>query len=126
MALGAQNDTLSIARSADSRGADLDLQQRSAAMSATITPPATVDAPLDTAAQAPRAVAAPARIRMEPDVASARRSRPSVPTERFREVLFTATWIPALAVASAFAAVVLAVSQPIVIAGVLYRQRRYR
>jgi hypothetical protein len=95
-------------------------------MSATITPPATVDAPLDTAAQPPRPVAAPERIRMEPDAASPRRSRPSVSSERFREALFAATWIPALAVASAVAAVVLAVSQPIVIAGVLYRQRRYR
>ena len=95
-------------------------------MSATMTPPATVDAPLDTAAQRPRDVPAPARIRTGTDVSSSRPSRPSASAERFRYAVFTATWTSGLVVASAVAAVVLAVATPVVMARLMYEERRYR
>jgi hypothetical protein len=91
-------------------------------MSATTTPPAGVDAPLDTAAQLPRPVAAPAR----PAVPLSRPTHPSVSSGRLGNALFIATWTPALAVAGVVAAAVLAVAQPILIARVLYEERRYR
>ena len=95
-------------------------------MSATMTPPATVDLPLDTTAQLPQDVAAPVRIRIGPDAPTRVPSHPSASTSRLSYGLFTATWISGLAVASVVASVVLLVAQPIVLAREIYGQRRYR
>jgi hypothetical protein len=96
-------------------------------MSATLSPAPTVEAPLETAAPSLRLVAVPPPIRLAPEVRSSDVTRPSVTThDGLRDALFTATWIPALAVASAVAAVGLAIAQPIVLARELYGERRYR
>jgi len=88
-------------------------------MSATMSPPVTVDTPSETAVQAPRPAAATAHLRAEPAV-------PASPTSPVRNGLFFATWAPALVVAGAAAAVVLVLGAPIGMALAWYEGRRYR
>jgi hypothetical protein len=95
-------------------------------MSATMTPPSSVDVQLDTAPQVAQPVAAPVRVRPGPDAPSSRATHPRASTGRFGFALVTATWASALVVASAIAAVVLAVAQPILLAVDVYERRRYR
>jgi hypothetical protein len=89
-------------------------------MSATMTPPA----PTDTA-QIARSAVAPVEIRTQP-TPSSRVARSSPAPGRARETLFFAVWAPAMVVAGAVGAVALAVATPVMVAQVLYRQRRYR
>jgi hypothetical protein len=93
-------------------------------MSATITPPEVVEAPLEPAAQPLQPVAAPVQPRVGPEPAIVPHGRKS--TERARKSLFFAFWAPGLVVASVIGAVALAVAQPILMARTEYEQRRYR
>ena len=77
-------------------------------MSATIAPPATAE----TEAQ----LRPPTRTRTEPAAAPSRVTQPSRSTERFREALFFAAWVPAYAVASLVGAVALAIATPVLLA----------
>jgi hypothetical protein len=95
-------------------------------MSATMTPPATLGAQPETAAEPPRLVAAPAPINFEPEVAPTRPGQVSASTRRLRNGLFMAIWAPAMVVVSTVGAAVLAVSLPVLAARVAYRERRYR
>ncbi len=88
-------------------------------MSATMSPPVTIDTPPETAVATPRPVSAPARLRAEP-------TAPASSTGRVREGLFFATWAPALVVAGAAAAVMLVLGAPIGMALARYEGRRYR
>jgi hypothetical protein len=89
-------------------------------MSATMTPPA----PADTT-QIARPALAPVEIRTEP-TPSSRVARSSPAPGRVSETLFFAVWSPAMVVAGVAGAVALAVATPVIVAQVLYRQRRYR
>jgi hypothetical protein len=83
-------------------------------MSATLTPIETVESPR------PQVVARPAPAPVWHD------TRPTRSTGRLGNALFFATWAPALAAASAVAAVALAVSTPVWMVRVVHGERRYR
>jgi hypothetical protein len=95
-------------------------------MSATMTPPATVDEVLDIAAALSAPVAAPAPARTEPHLTSATPDRVGVSSGRLRNALFFAAWTPAIIAAGVVAAVALTVAQPIMVARAIYDERRYR
>ena len=90
-------------------------------MSATMTPPAAVDAPV----QLPQPLATPARIRLGPEAPVSRRTQSRM-TERLSYGAFTVTWMSGLAVASVVAAAVLLVAQPILIGLEVHGRRQYR
>ena len=97
-------------------------------MSATMTPPATVPVPTDTATQpAPqRVVALPPRPRTEPAAPTSRATRSSRSTTQLGDALFFTAWASALTVVSLVGAVALAVATPIVIGRAVYDERKYR
>jgi hypothetical protein len=94
-------------------------------MSATITPPEVVEAPLESAPPYLQPVAAPVRPRVGPRP-STRGSESRKPTDLVRDGLFFAACGPGLVVMSVIGAVALAVAQPILMARIEYEQRRYR
>jgi hypothetical protein len=93
-------------------------------MSATMTPPIAVDAPVDTAAELPRPTTA--RISTGSDAASSPVTPVGRSTGRISDALFFSAWVPAFTVASVVGALALAVSTPILMARVVYGERRYR
>jgi hypothetical protein len=110
MALAAPGATLSVPQS----------QRRSVAMSATLSPPAVVDA-VDSNVQLLRADAVPASIRAQP---AAKASR--VSTGRIGASVIVAAGTTGLVVASVVAAIALAVATPMVLARARYDERLYR
>jgi hypothetical protein len=124
MAADVQSGTLLVVQLMPATGFDPP-PPRSIAMSATITPPEVVEAPLESAAPSLQTVAAPVRPRVGPPP-SAPGSRTRKQTARVRDGLLLAACGTGLVVMSVIGALALAVAQPILIARLEYEQRRYR
>lgn len=95
-------------------------------MSATMTAPEAVEAPLKSAPQPLRPVAEPVRPPVGPEVSPASGPHAKKSVERARNGLFFAAWAPGMVVTGVLGAIALAVAQPILMARTEYEQRRYR